>query len=243
MISINWFMWDFLQEFVVIRLHVSLNQWDILHEISCWIYITSLHFSQKRFLQSICKTFLAPHTLINYLCELVWWDHDISWHVTKSHHINHFAAARRKYLTWWHLVTFYDIWWYSVTFDDIRCFLATKPCRLSYVMTYHELSRYLTNQFREADFTTLTAEPSSSRLHDVSHGFLCNQIVMTFLFIGMCNEWYNYSVTFCYPPSYRQEISTDVMVVWKNRRPLVIPLQLIRWGITVCIFKPEWRGS
>ncbi len=60
------------------------------------------------------------------------------------------------------MVTFYDIWWYLITFDDIWRFFVTKPRRLSWVvMTYDELSWYLTNQFREA-YCHVQSRPVSS---------------------------------------------------------------------------------
>ncbi len=41
------------------------------------------------------------------LCELVWWDHDISWHVTKVTMLN------------WKI--FGDLWWFNImTFDEIK---------------------------------------------------------------------------------------------------------------------------
>ncbi len=100
---------------------------------------------------------IAPSVRVceTYLCQLVWWNHDMSPKVTM---LNWRIFG---YLWWFNMVTFddifqfnmvtsYDIWWYLVAFDDNWRFCVTKPHRLSwYVMTYHTLSWYLTNQFRE----------------------------------------------------------------------------------------------
>ncbi len=92
-----------------------------------------------------------------YLCELVWWDHDMSPKVTM---LNWKIFGD---LWWFNMVPFYDIWWYLVTFDDIWQFSMTKPRCLSwYVMTYNELSWYVTNQFREDRHTNGTVSITST---------------------------------------------------------------------------------
>ena len=62
-------------------------------------------------------------------------------------------------------LVFHDMWWYLVTFGDIWWFFMTKPGCLSwYVMTYHELSWHVTNQFREVRLWT---ETPSGRINTI----------------------------------------------------------------------------
>ena len=95
----------------------------------------------------LCALFIYMKTL----CKLVWWCHDISWNVTKCHHVKlkdflwslviyHIRNHQKIFnLIWWHFMTYSDIdgflWqnhmvyhdnnnivsWYVMIFDDMIC--------------------------------------------------------------------------------------------------------------------------